>query len=299
MELIRNIVVPTDFSPLADAACERAASLARLFGAAIHLVHAPNFPLVTAGEGSVPPNFWDDLRQAAKGPLEQARKRIEARGVQLVTAKISDALDAVHGIAEAVDAERADLVVMGTHGRRGISHAFLGSVAERTLRTVDTPVLAVKEDPETAAQPIEKILLAVDFSPHSERSVEWTASLAGRLKASVEVLHAFDLPPDYNPYVSEFGADLERRIEAHVSGRLGAICDRLAKHGIRANARFGRGRPDAVIAHVAREIGCQLIAMGTRGQSGVAHVLLGSVAERTLRAAPCSVLCVKASDAVA
>ena len=57
-----------------------------------------------------------------------------------------------------------------------------------------------------------------------------------------------------------------------------------------------RGHPSGVIAETAEEIGCQLIVMGTRGNSGLSHVLLGSVAERTLRMAPCSVLAVKAEE---
>ena len=186
---------------------------------------------------------------------------------------------------------------MGTHGRGGLRHAFLGSVTERVLRTLDRPVLAVKEDPETAAKPIAKILLAVDFSPHSDRAVETAAGLAARLSAFVDVIHAFDFSPDYNPYVSSFGVELERKIEADVSERLEGIRKQLEKRQIRVNTHFRRGHPDAVIADVAKQIGCQLIVMGTRGLSGLSHVPFGSVAERTLRTAPCSVLCVKAAGA--
>jgi nucleotide-binding universal stress UspA family protein len=186
---------------------------------------------------------------------------------------------------------------MGTHGRGGIKHAFLGSVAERALRTIDRPILAVKEDPETAAKPIAKILLAVDFSSHSDRAIEVAAGLAKRLSASVDVIHAFGLPADFNPYLSAAGVELERRIEADVTTRLEAIRERLEQGGIRAQVDFRQGRPEMVIADAAKRIGCQLIVMGTRGRSGLSHVVLGSVAERTLRAAPCSVLCVGAEEA--
>jgi nucleotide-binding universal stress UspA family protein len=298
MDKIGSIVVPTDFSALAEAAAARAASLARLDGAEVHLVHALASPLlVNPYEFTVPANLWGDLRQAAQEKLEQTRKAIEAQGVTIVTAQASDSQDAVAAIADAVRAHGADLVVMGTHGRGGLSHAFLGSVTERALRTLDRPILAVKEDPETAAKPIAKILLAVDFSTHSDRAVEVTAGLAARLSAFVDVIHAFDFPPDYNPYLSALGVELERKIEADASERLEVIRKRLEKRQIRVNTHFRRGHPDAVIADVARQIDCQLIVMGTRGRSGLSHVLLGSVAERTLRAAPCSVLCVKAADA--
>jgi nucleotide-binding universal stress UspA family protein len=298
MEEFRNIVVPTDFSALADAAAARAATLARLDGAAVHVVHALTLPLVVNPyEFTVPTQVGEDLRRAAHEKLEQVRKAIEAQGVATVTVNCSESVDPVASIADAVRSNAADLVVMGTHGRRGLQHAFLGSVAERTLRTLDPPVLAVKEDPESAAKPIAKIVLAVDFSPHSDRAVEITARLAARLSASVDVIHVLDLPIDFNPYLSDLGVELERRIEADVSVQLERIRERLEQRGIRVDTQFRRGHPDAVITDVARQIGCELIVMGTRGRSGLSHVLLGSVAERTLRTAPCSVLCVKAMRA--
>jgi nucleotide-binding universal stress UspA family protein len=297
MEQIRNIVVATDFSALAEAAAMSAARLARLDGGAVHLVHAVGFPMIAAPyEISVPANVWESVRRAAREQLERARKTVEGNGVQTVTTEIADSVDAVAAIAAAVDARHADLVVMGTHGYRGLQRAFLGSVAERALRTLDLPVLAVKETVEGAARPIEKVLLAVDFSPHSERAVDVTAGLAARLGASVDVIHAFDLPREWNPYLSELGVELERKIEVDALERLEPIRVRLAERKLRVTLHFLRGRPDAVIAETARRMGSQLIVMGTRGSTGLSHVLLGSVAERTLRAAPCSVLCVKAKE---
>jgi nucleotide-binding universal stress UspA family protein len=297
MDKLRNIVVPTDFSALARAATARAISLARVDGAAVHVVHALAFPMVLGVyDVSLPPPVASDLRAAARWKLEQIRKEIEASGVQNVTAELTDADDAVIGIAEAVKAHRADLVVIGTHGRRGFERAFLGSVAERTLRLVEAPVLAVKEDPETAANPIAHILLAVDFSAHSDRAVAAAADLASRLSATVDVIHAFHLPPDYNPYLSALGTELERKIEEGVFLRLAHVQQQLESRGLHPRIHFRRGRPEVVIADIARQIGCQLVVMGTRGQGGVSHVLLGSVAERTLRAAPCSVLCVKTGE---
>jgi nucleotide-binding universal stress UspA family protein len=297
MERIRNIVVATDFSGLAEAAAVRAAHFARLDGGAVHLVHAVAFPLILSPyEVALPTSVWESLRQAALTRLEQTRKSVEANGVETVTAEIVDSPDPVAAIAAAVDARKADLVVMGTHGHRGLKRAFLGSVTEHALRTVDRPILAVKEDLGRAARPIEKILLAVDFSPHAAHAIDVTAVLAARLGASVHAIHAFHVPPDFNPYLSELGAELERKIEADVLERLESACKPLAERKLRVTLHFLRGRPDAVIADAARKMGPQLIIMGTRGNTGLSHVLLGSVAERTLRAAPCSVLCVKAKD---
>ena len=297
MDRILSIVVPTDFSPLSEAAAVRAATLDRVHEATIHLVHAVRFPLVaTPYEISVPAGVYEGVRRAAQEKLEEARKTIERKVGQTVTAEIADSSDPVQAIANAVEAHAADLVAMATHGHSGIKHAFLGGVAERTLRTLDRPILAVKDHPARAADPISRILLAVDFSVHSDRAVEVAAGLGKRLAASVDIVHAFDLPRDYIPYASSFAVEFERKIQASAAERLEEIAEGLKETQVPVTLHSRRGRPSLVIAAVAAEIGCQLIVMGTRGNNGLAHVLLGSVAERTLRKAPCSVLAVKGKE---
>jgi nucleotide-binding universal stress UspA family protein len=294
MGRFRSIIVPTDFSTASQAVTDHAAKLASLDGASVHLVHAVSFPLIaTAYEISVPAPMWEGVRQAARENLEEIQKTIEGKGVQTVTAELSNSRDPVAAIEDATEAHAGDLIVMGTHGHSGLKHAFLGSIAERTIRNADCPVLAVKGD---AVTPIARILLAVDFSIHSNRAVDLAAGLAKRLAASVDVVHAFGLPADYTPYASHFGTDLEQKIQTCASDRLDSIRDRLERDEVPVTLHFRRGLPSLVIAEVAEETRCQLIVMGTRGNSGLSHVLLGSVAERTLRAAPCSVLVVKADD---
>jgi len=293
MDSIRSIVVPTDFSPLARAAIARAALLARLDGARIHLVHAVGIPMIVSPyETSLPSAVWEGIHGAAREKLEEERKEAERLSGGTVTAAVADSYDAVAAIADAVAEQRADLVAMGTHGHAGLKRAFLGSVAERTLRSLGGRVLAVKEESEAASQPIRKILVAVDFSDPSERATEIAAHLAKRLGASVDLLHVFDFPGDYNPYLSGLSAEIEQRVTTGATERLDALRNRLEAAGVRVAVELRRGDAPTVIAQTARENGCQLIAMGTRGLRGLDHVLLGSVAERTLRASPCSVLAV-------
>ncbi len=294
---IRSIVVPVDFSALSEAATARAATLAEFDGAAIHLVHAMGFSnLAVPYDVTIPEQVWDRVRGVAKQKMEAACTEIERKGVPRVTSTISDSHDAVATILEAVDENRADLVVMGTHGYGGLKHAFLGSVTERALRTIDTPILAVKEEPSRASDPIRHILLAVDFSAHSDRATDVAADLAKGLGASIDVVHAFELSRDYIPYSSGFGAELEQKIQASASARLDSVRERLEKRGVVGTLHARRGDASTVIGQMAEECACQLVVMGTRGNSGLAHVFLGSVAERTMRIAPCSVLAVKAIE---
>jgi nucleotide-binding universal stress UspA family protein len=145
MDRIRSIIVPTDFSEPSQAAALRAATLARLDGASIHLIHALRSPLViSAGEAPLPEAAWVGMREAAQQELEAMRKGIETKGISKVTAECSDSGDVVQLIEAAAEAHDADLVVMGTHGRGGLKHAFLGSVTERTLRAAPCSVLIVQ-----------------------------------------------------------------------------------------------------------------------------------------------------------
>ena len=295
MDQIKSIVVPTDFSQQSQSAVARAIMLARQNGASIHLIHAVGFPhLITPYEVPLPSGVWEGIRDSAKAKLEELRKEIETRGVETVTGEISESENPVPTIDAAVKAHSADLIVMGTHGHSGLKHAFLGSVAERTLRGVACPVLAVKEDEAKASEPIIRILVPVDFSAHSDHAVEVAAGLAKLFTAKLDVIHAFDLPRDYTPYGSFFGMELEEKIRAGATERLAVIEQRLKDKQLDVTTQVGRGFPSVVIAKSAEENGCQLIVMGTRGNTGLSHILLGSVAERTMRAAPCSVLAVKA-----
>lgn len=297
MHRIRSIIVPTDFFELSQAATARAITLARLDGASIHLVHALKLPLVTIPyEAPVPAAVLESIRKAAHKKLEEARRAIEGKGVSTVSAEICESGNVVQAIDAAIKAQGADLVVMGTHGRSGFQHAFLGSVAERTLRTVDCPVLAVKEAPEEAAQPITRILVAADFSQHSDCAIDVAAGLAKRLAATVDVIHAFELPWDYALYEAPYPTGLEEKIRASVTENMEGLRARFEASQLPVTLHTRRGHPSVVIAKVAEEIGCQLIVMGTRGKTGLSHVLFGSVAERTIRTAPCSVLAVTAEE---
>jgi len=292
---IRNIVVPTDFSASARAAMARAAVLARPDGAAIHLVHAISVPkLFVPYEVSVPGAVWEAVQQAAEERLEEARKNLEADGIASVTGSVVDVSDVTKAIREAVDANHADLVVMGTQGQGKVRKAFFGSTAADAVRSIYCPVIVVKEPAKAAAEAIRRILVAVDSSADSDRAVDAATALAGRLDAAVDLVHAIEMPRAFLPsvYASALGVEIEQRMRDCGSELLEGAKRQVADGGLVATLHGRPGQPPEVIAEVAKEIGCQLIVMGTRGNTGVSRLLIGSVAERTLRAAPCSVMTV-------
>lgn len=143
-------------------------------------------------------------------------------------------------------------------------------------------------------QAIQTIVVAVDFSVHSERALETAIDLGKRFGATLHVVHAFDLPlPLVSPYeVAAPDTYLKESREA-AGLKLAAAADRVSASGVEVKIHLAEVPAAPAIVRVAEEVGADLIVMATRGHTGIKHFVLGSVAERTLRLAPCSVFTVK------
>ncbi len=140
-----DILVPTDGSPAAAAAIDHAVDLAERYGARLHalyVVDATAFASVDAGSEMV----VDALEQEGEQAVEVVREQGEAAGLEVQTTIVSGT--AYRSIIDYIEAEGVDLVVMGTHGRRGVERFLLGSVTERVVRSADVPVLTVREGEE-------------------------------------------------------------------------------------------------------------------------------------------------------
>jgi nucleotide-binding universal stress UspA family protein len=153
MNLPRKILVPTDFSEHAEAALDYALALAKALGGAVHVMHFYQIPSFGAFEpaGLVTESTFNAIEHAAKLSVEELVKRKQMEGVSLDGEAVLG--DTRMGIESAVEGLGADLVCMGTHGRRGVRRALLGSVAEYTVRTSKVPVIAMHSEakPKRAA----------------------------------------------------------------------------------------------------------------------------------------------------
>ena len=141
----KKILVPTDFSSCADEALARATQIAKLMHADIHLLHAYELPspLVVADAPIwLPQEVYDQVRDAAKQGVDKRIEKAATEGVKVEGSVICDS--PTRAILDAATKTRADLIVMGTHGRTGMKHVLLGSVAERIVRLATCPVMTVK-----------------------------------------------------------------------------------------------------------------------------------------------------------
>ena len=151
MARIARIMVPTDFSAPADAALDYARDVARQFGASIDLVHVFDDPFTSGafvGDGTVVMPF--ELREAAE---KYAREQLDSRHAAHAAALAGSSTSFLMGppakcLVEHAKENKADLIVMGTHGRTGLGHLLLGSVAERVVRTASCPVLTTRQPNE-------------------------------------------------------------------------------------------------------------------------------------------------------
>ena len=143
---------------------------------------------------------------------------------------------------------------------------------------------------------IRSILVPVDFSNHSRKALHTALDFAERLGAEVHLLHCFKV---FEGSISPYGPapeneDFAREAREAAAGALHSWRGEVEDRGIRILEHVSDLFPSEAIPPMARALEVDLIIMGTRGLTGLKHVLLGSVAERTLRQAPCPVLTVKA-----
>jgi universal stress protein A len=146
---VKRILVPTDFSETADTALKYAKDLATKIGASLHLVHVYKDPYaIAACAPEVPTTVPAEVRERA---LEEVRERLLER----LDAAEEQQFRGTHGVVRGLTAPQIvdyaanqdiDLIVIGTHGRRGVAHLLLGSVAEHVIRTARCPVLTVRAE---------------------------------------------------------------------------------------------------------------------------------------------------------
>jgi universal stress protein A len=142
---IRRILAPTDFSDFSKQALKSALELAQTFDAKLLLLHVlelPSYPIEGLVPSSLGANLLDDLERQASRDLAGVLPEAEGGGVDVGRRVI---IGTPHRkIIEAAEEEKSDLIVMATHGRTGLSHLVLGSVAERVVRTATCPVLTIR-----------------------------------------------------------------------------------------------------------------------------------------------------------
>jgi len=293
----RNILFPTDFSPRARAALKYAAAFAREGNG--------RFLLFSAQGTSAP----TELLRLSKDELERRSLiQIHADVKDLLADPLLTGVDVdlqivegepVSEIAQAVIDHDIDLVTVVTQGRKGLSRAWGGSIAEEIVAETPCPVLTIRPPQKdfvgTTDIKLKRILLATNFRPSSAAATQIATQLA---QYSGAELHAVYVIGDY---FEQFSMMFPEGGLAALARLRGYVQERLSKFGRpdgpSAKTHIGEGRPYEEIVKLAAENDADLIVIGTAVHASLfgGSPVLGSEVERVIRNAPCPVLCVPAA----
>lgn len=291
---IRHVVAATDFSEPADLGLAWAARVARTHGAELTLAHALAPPMPVADFAAPPLHVDQELRASAEKRLDEALRRADLEGVDAQTA-LRDGTPS-QAVLDLVRELEADLLVVGTRGLTGFQHLLLGSTAERIVQKSPVPVLSVHPGDGLPTHEPHTILVPTDFSEDAEAALETAEQALALVEADTRVilLHVFHVPAEYRSY-GPAGSFFEftEELSDTLSERMDALAQPFRDAGLKVQTLVAEGIPAEVIVHKADEYDVDLIAMGTHGRSGLAHLLLGSTAERVVQHAPCPVLTVR------
>lgn len=295
---IRTVMVALDGSPFAEQALPWAIAVARKCRARLRLamVHqVPTPPPLDKASVRLYTKVELALRKSQREYLHRAAARIKAEdSVQTATAM----LEGVPGTALAKYSREmgVDLVVMTTHGRGGMQRAWLGSVADLLVRTLEIPLLLVRPKDGTAPAPrLHQILVPLDGSRRAEAALPPAQTMAFVFDAGLTLLQTIYPVPVVTDPPTSFPTGYDEQLTAiqrrEAKDYLDSMVERLEEAGVPASsaAVVGGSAVEAIQA-AGREPGTGMIAIATHGRSGVRRMVLGSVADKLVRAGDLPVL---------
>lgn len=292
----QNILIANDFSKGAEYAILYGAYLGKRFEARLHNVHV----------NVLHPDLSDRPKEYQTTREEELLKQLEevehgnlpsGQGFDPwglnITHDVIQEIAAAPAILEYADEHDIDLIVMGTHGRRGVSRLLIGSVAAEVVRKASCPVLVTGEQPVPSGT--NKILVPIDFSKHSEEGLRHAKDLAELFGAKLDLLHVVEenMPPAFYTGGVTSIYDMHPDIDEKAKAEMQKLVDETEGPGVEAAYHAASGRPASEIITFAQDHDSDLIVMATHGRSGLEHVFLGSVAEKVIQRAPCPVFTVR------
>jgi nucleotide-binding universal stress UspA family protein len=268
-----RIMLATDGSEYSEGAVRVAIEMSRRHNAKLLIL---SIAIYSPEYASLVPDLEEIATEKAQAIVKKTVEQAQGTNYEVV---VKLANDPYRGIVEAAEEQRADIIVMGRRGRRGLARLMVGDATAKVVGGAPCAVLVV---PKSANIWDKRILVATDGSRYGDAATLLAAAVAKGKGYPLTAVSAV---------VSSHSA--ERRSEAEAAVQ--RVKDGLAGSGIEVSGIVEEGRPEQVIIGKARETGADLIVMGTHGRTGMDRILLGSVSERVIGQAECPVLLVKAA----
>jgi len=294
----KRVLCPVDFSESSTRSLAHAAALARWYEAELTVLHVVS----TFDSVQVRTELGSPVQIVNPMPREEVLREmqqlLDRAGVSLDAHLIAQAGDASTTIVDQALTTRADLIVIGTHGRRGFKRLLLGSVTETVLHEAPCPVLTVS--PHTGASSsdvvtFKRILCPIDFSPSALQALGFALDLARQADGRVTLLHVIEWLPEDEPRTSaHFNVpEFRRYLVNDTKQRLRSLAAAESPAWCEIDDVIVSGRAHREILRAAEARSADLIVMGAQGRGGVGLALFGSTTQQVVRSAACPVLTVR------
>jgi nucleotide-binding universal stress UspA family protein len=278
----KNILFLTDFTPASDVAFTYAVALARHFVARLYPAHAVTPYVPTELEAPVMPDILNQIESDKRAQLVELVKRTGVSNSVLVTRQ-----DIEVAVPHWINEHGIDLIVMGTHGRKGVERLFLGSTAEAIVRAATCPVLTV--GPGVMAQPREldfkQVLFATSLSKETDPAATYALSFARERGSDLTVLHALPDPAETQEdwrVLADIARDKMKGLVPVDEGRPGKV-----------EFVVEPGDASLRILEYANELHPDLIVLGLSQETKPSTHFRRGVSYKVISSAPCAVLTVR------
>jgi nucleotide-binding universal stress UspA family protein len=296
---IKLILCPIDFSEFSVRAYHHAVSLAEHYQAKLvaqHVIELWRHPSASfAASAGLYGEFEQALRESGSNQLQEFVKNHTHDEIQPeLVVQEGVAADSILSFAQA---QKTDVIVMGTHGRRGFDRLMLGSVTDRVMRRAPCPVLAICKPPrdslagDTATSnergyvhQLSRILFCADFSENSEQALKYAISAPAEYDAELTLLHVLEGVP--SPAKAE-------EAMAAAGERLDKLIPREGRKTLKVKTAVRIGEPYWQIIQLALEAQIDLVTMGVRGRGALDLAVFGSTTYRVMQLGSCPVLAVR------
>jgi nucleotide-binding universal stress UspA family protein len=292
---IKLILCPIDFSEFSIRAYHYALSLAAHYRAKLvaqHIVELSRYPYAdyVASTG----DYAEFRRAFREGGMEKLLEFVKNHTHDEIQPELvvheGVAADSILSFAQA---RKADLIVLGTHGRRGFDRLVLGSVTDRVIRTAPCPVLAISKPPHDSSAAgeergpvhhhLSRILFCTDFSENSERALNYAISATAEYDAELTLLHVLEEVP--SPSKTEEAI-------ATATKQLDKLIPQEARKTLKIKTAVRMGKPYRQIIQFLVEVQTDMVAMGVSGRGALDRAVFGSTTYRVMQLGPCPILAV-------
>lgn len=293
---LKNIICATDFSESSKHAVDYGVALAKEFRAKLYMCHIIDMSYAAMyGECKDPAELEERIMGKANDYLRGSIGEDPVDWEPLISKGHTS--DEITRMAADVS---VDLAITATHGRSGLKRLILGSVTERLIRTLTSPLLVVRSPEHDFVSPgsqkvkLDRILVGCDFSPDSNLSFQYALALARQFQCELHLAHVIESTmykhilksgPESGQDQHALCKELDEKLKDMIPGEAHACCA--------PRTELLAGQPYEELTKYAVTHNIDLIVLGVRGHSLMETLFLGSTTDRVVRQAPCPVLSVR------